>query len=232
MRYIIRGASLVYGSPRLWKYIITPMLLGLLVLIAVGVASYWLIVPRIDTAITSRFSGSTANLLELLASLLFIVLFILTSGFLYLTIVSFLSSMLWENLSFEVEKQSTGREVSSKFSNRELLGDAIVRGLFALSFGLLSLCCGWPLAGIPGILIAGWIGLHDYTAAAYTRRGLLFSGQRERLRFLPVRFQFIVVGGLLTLLPFINVLMLPALVAGGTLMVIDSEADGVKPSTL
>lgn len=199
------------------------MLLGVLVLIAAMVGSYLLIVPRVDAAINAQLNGGIAAFLNVLASLLFFVLFFLSSGFLYLTIVSFLSSMLWEKLSFEVEKERTGREVALKHTPSSAIADGLLRGFFALGFALVSMCCGWPLAGIPGVLLAGYVGLHDYTASAFSRRGMLLMDQRQHLRQLPSKGSFVVGAGLLTLFPFVNVLALPALVAAGTLMVIDSE---------
>lgn len=44
------------------------------------------------------------------------------------------------------------------------------------------------------------------------------------VRKLKGRFSFLLGGGLLTLIPVVNVIMLPCLVAGGTLMVVDDVA--------
>ncbi|HTQ11030.1 MAG TPA: hypothetical protein VMI31_13225, partial [Fimbriimonadaceae bacterium] len=104
--------------------------------------------------------------------------------------------------------------------------DGVARGSFALAVTLLSLCCGWLFFGVPAVLFAGFLGLHDYTSAAYLRRGVTFPAQMSPVGKLEGRFSFAIAAGLLTLIPLVNVLMLPCLVAGGTLMVVDAE----KPS--
>jgi uncharacterized protein involved in cysteine biosynthesis len=66
------------------------------------------------------------------------------------------------------------------------------------------------------------IGLLDYTAPAFLRRGLTLGPQWARLRhgFDRDTAAFALVAGLLSLVPLVGVLLLPGLVAGGTLLVL------------
>lgn len=227
MRFIFAGTSLVMRTPKLWRFIIQPLLTALTIFVSLAVLSYWLIVPRIAELLRHPFgrdhspaenAGTT-----LMANALFISLFVVTSGSLYLLLVSISSSTQWGRLSMEVELVTTGRRIEAKLSAGALLSDTVARGFHALFVTSLSLCCGWTLFGLPSILLAGYLGCHDYTAAAYLRRGVIFREQRELVKRLPAEMSFALLGGLLTLLPVVNVLMLPCLVTAGTLMVIESE---------
>ena len=226
MRFIVAGTSLILRNPRLWRYILQPLLVGALAFAAVVVVSYVLVVPPLESMLAERLQDEQgfARFGQWLLNGLFAVLIILTSGMLYLAIVSFFSSMLWEKLSLEIEVMQTGRRVETKLPLGKIVSDSLIRGSVAIGIALLSLCCGWVFFGIPAILMAGWMGLYDYTSSAYMRRGVVFVDQPKFVRNLPGRGGFLIAGGLITLLPLVNVLMLPCLVAGGTLMVVESEA--------
>lgn len=225
MRHIVAGTSLVLKTPRLWKFIIQPFLVGVAAFIAVTVGSYFLIVPRLSAAIESRLHANeqVGQFVAWLTSGLYVALIILTSGMLYLAIVSFFSSMLWEKLSLEIELMQTGQRMETKMPVSKIISDSLIRGGVAIGVALLSLCCGWVFFGIPAVLMAGWMGLYDYTSSSYMRRGIVFVDQPSFVRRLPGRGGFLIGAGLITLLPLVNVLMLPCLVAGGTLMVIEGE---------
>jgi uncharacterized protein involved in cysteine biosynthesis len=200
-----------------------PWFIGLAAMAVALSLSYWLIVPRVDALIPASWNDTVVVPLRFLISISFLLLFFLISGGLYLLLVSLFSSTMWEKLSFEVERNETGREISHQFRTSQLLGDGLARGCCALVVFFASLCCGSVLFGIPAIVFAGFLGLLDYTAAAFSRRGVLFFRQVGLIGDLPHRFSFLILSGLLTLIPLVNVLMLPALVAGGTLMVAESE---------
>jgi uncharacterized protein involved in cysteine biosynthesis len=227
MRFILAGTALVFRTPRLWRFIIQPLLVGALAFMVVAAGAYWLIVPTLSELLRHPFGddGFRGEAATAVANLVFMLLFIVVSGSLYLVIVSFFSSTLWEKLSFAVELESTGKRVETKLPIPTIIGDSLQRGISAIAIGFLSMCCGWAVFGIVGVLLAGFMGLYDYTSAAYLRRGITFAKQGAYLRKLPSRYSFAVCGGLLTLLPVVNVLMLPCLVAGGTLMVIESERE-------
>lgn len=226
MRFILDGTALILRTPRLWRFIVQPLLAGALAFVVVAAGAYWLIVPWLEARINSVASvhGILGGVVALATTGLYIVLVILTSGFLYLTLASFFSASLWEKLSFEIELMQTGNRIETKLPVPVIVKDSVARGLFAVGLTLVSLCCGWTFFGIPAILFAGYMGLHDYTSSAYLRRGVTFPAQMAEVRQLKGRFSFLLAGGLLTLIPVINVIMLPCLVAGGTLMVVGDVA--------
>lgn len=226
MRYIIAGTNLVFRTPRLWRYIVQPLLVGFVAFVAVAVGSYLLIVPALNREIVGRIGDYP--LISFLTSGLFVLLLVLTSGMLYLELVSFFSASLWEKLSLEVEVIATGNRIEANLPLGVIVGDSVARGLFAMAVVLASMCCGWWFFGIPTILFAGYLGLYDATSAALLRRGISFPSQGAYVRQLPSKFTFVIGAGLLALIPLLNVLMLPCLVAGGTLMVAEREASGWK----
>jgi uncharacterized protein involved in cysteine biosynthesis len=227
MRFIFAGTALILRTPRLWRFIVQPLLSGALAFLLVSAGAYWLIVPGLNARIDHLLhaTGYLSGVVAVLTTGLYLGLLILTSGFLYLTLAALFSASLWSRLSLEVELSTTGRRVETKLPVSAIVGDSVARGLFAIAVTLLSLCCGWTFFGLPAILMAGFLGLHDYTSAAYLRRGVTFPAQMSHVRGLPARFGFLLGGGLLTLIPVVNVIMLPCLVAGGTLMVVAGERD-------
>lgn len=228
MRFILEGTALVFRTPRLWRFILQPLLIAALAFVFVTAGAYWLIVPPLNARIGSMIHPGQAlgDLLVFFTSGLYFGLVVLASGLLFLTFASFFSSAMWSGLSKEVERMTTGEAVDTKLTFSAIVGDSVSRGMFAIGVTLLSLCCGWTFFGLPAIFFAGYLGLHDYTSAAFLRRGVTFPEQISYTRHLPRRFGFLLSAGLLTLIPVVNVIMLPCLVAGGTLMVLAKERQG------
>ncbi|MBC7809268.1 MAG: hypothetical protein H7145_24300, partial [Akkermansiaceae bacterium] len=94
-----------------------------------------------------------------------------------------------------------------------------------LSFGL-----GFVFGPIPGILAASIIGLLDYTSPIFARRGKTLGPQwRELFGALNVRtVTFALAAGFVSLIPVVGVLMLPGMIAGGTLLILGRDKTGVS----
>src|SRR5690242_6231774 len=110
MRFILAGTRLVYGTPRLWRFIWKPFVLGALWFVTVAVATILLLAPLLAQAIKHPFGKNPPWAIAFASSVLtdFFVatLFVLISGSLYLLFVSFCSSTMWSRLSLEVELQA------------------------------------------------------------------------------------------------------------------------------
>lgn len=160
MRFILDGTALILRTPRLWRYILQPLLAGALAFVAVTAGAYWLVVPglnaRIDHALHA--TGIWGGAVGFLTSGLYIGLLVLTSGFLYLTLASFFSAGLWEKLSFEIELMKTGNRIETKLPVPLIVKDSVARGMFAFAVTLLSLLLrmdvfrppGHPVCRLPG----------------------------------------------------------------------------------
>ena len=81
------------------------------------------------------------------------------------------------------------------------------------------------LGPVPGILSASIIGLLDYTSPMYAHRRKTLGPQwRDLFGSLDAQtVVFALVAGFLSLIPLMGVLMLPGMVAGGTLLFLRRE---------
>lgn len=221
MRHIVEGARLVFMDRDLRAYVWRPMVLAGVVYLLVLVVLLIVAVPTAG-ALAERL-GMTRVVGQALGGVLVLAGWFLAAGVLYLGLAGILSAFSWDRLSSEVERRAFGSVVGRTPSLGRVVLDASIRLPFTVVMVILSVLLGWVCFGIVGVLLAGVLGLSDYTSCAFARRGKFFPGQlRAALRLKEAR-AFVISSGLLTLIPLVNVLMLPALVAGGTLLVRESD---------
>ncbi len=195
------------------------MAISALILLTIMGLGYWLIVPWGDRTLTQWGLGSWVG--GALLRIGYAILWWFLAGIVFAAISGLLSSFLWEKLSFEIEKEVSANPPEHRLTKGELITDTLTRGIFALAIFFFTCGCFWlPLAGV---LLAAWLCLYDYTAAPYLRRGILFPTQARRAFGVRGSATFAVASGLLTVIPLVNVLLLPGLVAGGTLMLAEHE---------
>lgn len=219
MGFVVRGIGLVFGNRRYWPFVWKPMLACAGVFLAIVALGYWIFVPMLSSTlgrwVDDRIAGGTATVA-------YAIIWWFLSGIVFVTIAGLLSSILWDRLSYEVERTVNPSPPKEDTNFAEWLADALPRAGFACLIFCGTLGCFWLLP--VAVVLASWLCLYDYTASAYLRRGISFArqfGRAFRCKGWPT---FALACGLLTLLPFINVLVLPGLVAGGTLMVAESES--------
>ncbi len=221
MRYVALGLRRVIEDRRLWPFVWKPMLWAAAIFAGAIVGGFVLFVPLIE-GLLSRW-----DLLPQVGfgvgSILYAVAVWVFGGVLYLSLSGVLSSLLWDRLSMEVERSVRGTASLQSVGCGGTLWDTVLRGAFSLFIAVGAFVFGCCTFGIAGIVLAGWLGLLDYTASAYIRRGVLFPAQFGRATSLKGWQGFALGSGIITLLPLVNILMLPALVAGGTLLYLDSE---------
>ncbi len=243
-----KGARMVYlshlGLIHIW---IWPVLITMACIAAVGLSVYYLhddLLAWIWSAPEGEgFWVSAARVARpVVQVLIFLVLLILGILTVYL-VSSVLAGPFNGWLSEEVERIVKGTE-PPPFSFKGLMNDllltirleggkalvyCLVMGpMFVLS--LLIPVVGQALYSVFGVLFTMTFFSVDYTDWPLARRG---HGARARLRL--VRAHFLRMFGLgvgvwlLLIIPFLNLLFMPAAVAGGTLMVLDLEAEGRLP---
>lgn len=206
-------------TPRLWPLCFVPLLAALLVYVGVGVASGLWLVPRLPGWLGVDEAGPTRWVVQTLGSLGMAVLWLFLFQFVFVLFAGVFSGLVWDRLSLAVEQTVAGpasaplgaglgwgaqaRDGLSRFVVNSLLG--------VLAFGL---------GPIPGLAAAAVVGLLDYTAPAYGRRGLTLGPQWARLRRPLDRatLGFAFAAGFLSLVPVVGVFLIPGLVAGGTLL--------------
>lgn len=217
---------MVFMDRRYWRYVAVPWLWSAAIFLAIVVVGYFALVPWLRATVDSwlgsgsRWSGPA----QALVSFAYIAIWFLIAGFVFLLITSVTSSFLWDDLSRRVEEQVTGQPGrKSTLTTSRIISDSVSRGVFAILVAILSLGCGWIIPFVVPIILAGWLGLLDYTSPAFLRHDQTVGQQWPKATKMKGWFGFQLASGVLSLLPFINVLMLPALVAGGTAMAVRSK---------
>lgn len=226
MRHFWKGLALVWGKKELRKQIWMPLLKAAAIG-TVGVAlSYWLLTPLLSGLLAkiglAGWWGTGGA--WLLMTLLWVFAFSPT----FYTIAILASAFEWEKLSKRVEELVHGPNVPSQAGNLQLAMMENARR-WPRSFATIILCAVTApiLGGVVSALIAGYQGVFDYTSPAFARRGVYWPAQKRVVKKLPERVPLILVGGFLSLIPFVNLLMIPVLVATGTLMTAEEYPHGV-----
>ncbi len=222
MGFALRGIVLVLADRRLWPYVWLPFVLAAALYLALLFGGYILFVPRLESLLSYIGIDSIAGFA--MAAALYAVVWALLSGLIFLSLAGLLSSLLWDRLSTKVEALNGGKLSDARVGCLRLAADTILRAIFAVFMTLAAFLGGIVTFGAVAILFAAMLGLCDYTAPAMLRRGVTFPDQAGRVLQLRGWLGFAIVSGVLTLVPFVNVLAMPGLVAGGTLMVLESEA--------
>lgn len=205
-------------EPRLWRYVWRPVVLAAILFVGLFAAGFWVL---------SRSIGDGGPLGQIAAALVLVVVVYFAGTAAFLTIAAILGSFAWDRLTREVEILTVGHAADTKLSGGAVAADTVLRLLFTLALGLCGMCCGIVVPVVGGAVFAGAAGLFDCTASAYLHRGVTLSGQLRQAPRLPGWTGFAAICGLATLVPLLNVLALPILVAGGTIMV--ARAEGRVP---
>jgi len=186
------------------------------VFLALLIGGYFLIVPIISALANRAGVGSYSGAL---GAVLYILLWFFLAGVIFLGIASFLSSLLWDRLSIEIETLVSGSAARQELPPAIAMADSVRRTLLSIGLALVALCASFIPPFIWPVVIAGYVGLIDYTSNAYARRGIQLAEQRRLVRKLPEWASFWLIGGLVTIVPVLNVLFMPIMVAAGTIMV-------------
>jgi CysZ protein len=217
-----QGIRLVLSVPRLWSYCWKPLLAALAVYVALGAGVWLLVVPLLIRRLPW---GSGAEWLAgILVSLLILALWLLLFSYAFVLLSSLFSSFLWDRLTEQVEILDGGGAPAVPLPRAALILDALKRLALALCVGMLAFGCAFVTGPFAPLLAAALLGLLDFTAPAYLRRGRTLGAQWSRV-LRQRSLGFALTAGLLSLLPVVNVLLLPGLVAGGTLLTRRLEAE-------
>ncbi len=231
--HVPAGFGFLLRRPRLWPLAALPVVLAV-VLVACGLVLGVFVGAKVE----ARFApapGSLPVFVELPVSLLLWTATLGSGVFLGLGIALVLASPILDLLSRQVEGVARGRVEDSGKGLRWEVGQALRGSLYFLAAApgvfLLGLI---PVVG-PFLSVA-WGGravAFQMTDPALSRRGLAFRAKRGWHRaWRPESMGFGLAGMVGLLVPFANLLLGPALVAGGTLLVLDLEdleADGPRP---
>ncbi len=242
--YPFRGMKLVFvEKPGLIRFWIFPILLTMVGIFAAFVGSYhyggrlaqWLWPAKAQEG----FWGSVVELAHGALEVFAVILLSLAGVVLMMLITNIIAAPFNDALSEEVERIRTGKE-GAKFRLATLLAEvartirleatklllyALVMGpLFGLS--LLVPVVGQIVYTVFGFLFTALYFAIDYVDWPASRRKL---GVRYRAKLAGTQFSAMLGFGtavwLLLFVPFVNLLFMPAAVAGGTLLFLDLQPD-------
>jgi CysZ protein len=222
--HVLAGFGFLLRRPALWPLAMLPAILTAACLLAgLGGAVYSM--HRIESALVPG-PEKIGPALGFVLSLLVWIATLISGLVLALAVAMLLSAPVLEQLSLKVDSLVRGAAVANTRGWRWELMQSFRGTLFFLAAAPGVLLLGLiPLVGPPLAILWGAFALaFQQTDAALARRGLAFADRRAWHRYWNLESLGFGVTGLVTLIvPFANILVIPALTVGGTLLVLELE---------
>jgi CysZ protein len=229
--HVPAGFGFLLRRPGLWGFVALPVVLAV-VMVFLGIVLGVFVGARVEARVAPA-PGNMPVWVELPVSLLLWTAILGSGVFLGLGIALALASPALDLLSRQVEARVRGRAGDSGKGLRWEAAQALLGSLYFLAAApgvfLLGLI---PVVG--PLLSLAWGGravAFQMTDPALARRGLSFADKRRWHRSWQAESLGFGLAGMVGLLvPFANLFLGPALVAGGTLLVLDLEdVDAERP---
>lgn len=232
MRLLARGFGMYAKYPKLLLLGLIPAFIAFVVLVAAFVVLI-VYVDDIGRWITSWFADGWSSGARTAVRLLLEVAIVI--GGLWLAVLTYTALTLvigdpfYERISEQIEERLGGdadlldlpwyRTLPRSISDSlRLIGLGLVLALPTLLIGLVPLV-GQVVAPVVGALIGGWLLSIDLTGIPFNRRGIFLRERRQILREnRALALGFGVPVAVLALIPFANIIVVPAAIAGGTLL--------------
>jgi len=240
LAYPFRAIGLINRQPRLWRFIIAPIMVNIVVGALLYLGLYAGLLQLLDTYLVVGEGGLATVLLWIVRVLLAVTLAV-GIGFLLVRFGVLLGSPWYSRLSEELEALLTGeRAPPQRLTFRGVSYDLwralqfeAKKLLLALSIWLPSLLLllipglGGLLYAAVGITLGATISCLDFFDGPLERRRL---GFRTKLgvvrRLLPASASFGLVAFGLVSIPLVNLLAIPLCVAAGNMLVIERVIGG------
>jgi len=222
--HVPAGFAILLRHPRMWPLAALPVVLATGFMFLGAVLGIFLI-PRVEAAFGTT-PGTHPVWIELPASILLWASMIGTGVFLGLGVAVLLATPALEQLSKQVEARVRGASIDSSRGLVWELAQSLRGGFYFLLAApgvfLLGLI---PILGpVLSIMWGGRAVALQMTDPALTRRGMSLKERWRWHRQWRAESQGFGLAGMVGLLvPFANLLLAPALVAGGTLLVLSLE---------
>lgn len=213
MRSLLRGFAYLSRKPKLWAYAWGPLIVTVVIYVALLVIAQVSLPPLIERLTPDH---AVLDRLPIIGGIAIFGLWLISANFVIIAITSLFSGLLWGRLSITAERDIYGDAPDVRLGCLPQIKDVLWRLVQAVIFVVAVLAFGW-LGFIAGVVAAGILGVIEFSAPAYARRGVLYPEQL-RVCKLPAAFGFALGTGLLSLLPLVFVLAMPALVVGATIM--------------
>lgn len=243
VRLFLRGLTLYARDPRLIALGILPALLSGAFFLTGFVALILAVddLARLVTPFAEDWSSGPRGLVRLLAAVAFLGVGALVTVLTFTAVTLLIGDPFYEKISERVEDGYGGvpDAVEAPFwrSLRHSVVDSVRLIAFSVLIGIPLFAAGFiPLLGqtvvpVIGAGVGGWVLALELVGAAFSRRGLRLSDRRRALRAdRPVALGFGVVVFCCFLIPLGAVLIMPAAVAGGTLLARRSFGLPIEPT--
>jgi CysZ protein len=222
--HVPAGFGFLLARPGLWPFAVVPVLIAI-ALVFMGLVLAVFVGARIGGQVAPA-PGSVPVWVELLVNLLLWTAILGSGVFLGLGLALALTSPSLDLLSSHVESRVRGRAAKSARGNAWEALQAVRGSLYFLAAApgvfLLGLI---PIVGpFLAVTWGSWALAFQMTDPALSRRGMSFAEKRRWHRSWRAESVGFGMAGMVALLvPVANLILAPALVAGGTLLVLDLE---------
>jgi uncharacterized protein involved in cysteine biosynthesis len=222
--HVPAGFGFLLRRPGLWPLAALPALLAMLLMVVGAIGGVYL-APGVESALAPA-PDRVPEWIELPVSLLLWTAAVGSGVFLGLALAFLLASPLLELLSRRVEARVRGGAGDAGQGLRWEIAQALRGSLYFLVAAPGVLLLG--LIPVVGPLLSLVWGARAFafqmTDPALTRRGLAFADKRRwHHEWLPESLGFGLAAMIGIFVPFANLLLGPALVTGGTLLVLDLD---------
>lgn len=229
--FLGRGIGMYARSPRLMLLGLIPAFISFAVLVAAFLAMLYLVDDVVGwiTPFADNWSSGLRSGFRLLAMVGIAAVWVILSVLLFAALTLLIGQPFYEAISKRVEDRLGGvpGEINVSFwkSLPRTIVDSLRLALMAAVFGVLVFLLGLiPVVGavttpVLGATLGGWVLVLELTGVPFERRGLRY---RDRKRMLKQRRPMAIGFGAATfvcfLIPLGAVLVMPAAVAGATLL--------------
>jgi CysZ protein len=226
-----RGLKLVLRSPRLLAMGLLPALLaGILYIVAlVFLIRFVPDLARFSTGFASGWATGLRDLLEVLAGIAIVGVAVLLGVLAFTAVTLAIGDPFYERISELVEHRYGGVPDGVEVGFWRSLGRSVVDSIRLITLSILAgiplfLLGLIPVAGqvvspVLGALAGGWLLAVELTGAPFQRRGQRLRDRRRVLRKnRPLALGFGVAVFLCFLIPLGAILLMPAAIAGATLL--------------
>jgi CysZ protein len=229
--FLMRGVGMYARSPRLMLLGLIPAVISGVALVGALIAMVYFVddVAAFITPYADEWSSGLRDTARVIVSVVIVAAWLLLSVLLFTAITLLIGQPFYEAISKNVEDKLGGvpGEINVSFwktlprsivDSVRLIILSVLLGIPVVLLGLVP-AFGQVAAPVIGALVGGWILALELTSVPFERRGLRF---RDRRRMLRDRRALAVGFGAATfvcfLIPLGAVLLMPAAVAGATLL--------------
>ncbi len=216
MKYVLLGIVRVASDRTLWPYVVKPVVYGAAAygaLLALGIV---FLRPWIERWAAMATHPTVSVLASAGGWIVFALLWVFLSNLIFMTLNGVFAGFVWDKLSERIESEERGSVAKCPLSPVQTMLDMVARIALATMVGFLGWFASWILPMVGPLALVGALALIDFTGGVYLRRGMRLGAQLGSVWRLPGALGFAVGAGIVTLVPFANVLLFPGLVVGGT----------------